>query len=63
MQMQRFISTVDHVVEHPEVWTKRLSKSRWGDRIPHVEYSSQDDDAWFVDGRRLPLSESRRWAR
>jgi predicted TIM-barrel fold metal-dependent hydrolase len=56
-QAQRLISTVDHVVEHPEVWTKRLSKSRWGDRIPHVEYSSQEGDAWFVDGRRLPLSE------
>ena len=32
MQTQRFISTVDHVVEHPEVWTQRLSKSKWGDR-------------------------------
>jgi predicted TIM-barrel fold metal-dependent hydrolase len=56
-QAQRLISTVDYVVEHPEVWTWRLSKSRWGDRIPHIEYSSQEGDAWVVDGRRLPLSE------
>ena len=57
MQIQRFISAVDHVVEHPEVWTKRLSKSIWGDRIPHVEHSSDENDAWIVDGRRWPLLE------
>jgi uncharacterized protein len=57
MQIQRFISTVDHVVEHPEVWTQRLSKSRWGDRIPHIEHSSRNCDYWVVDGRRSPLSE------
>jgi uncharacterized protein len=56
-QAQPFISTVDHVVEHPEVWTQRLSKSRWGDRIPHIEHSSHEDDAWIVDGRRSLLSE------
>jgi predicted TIM-barrel fold metal-dependent hydrolase len=57
MQTQRFISAVDHVVEHPEVWTQRLSKSRWGDRIPHIEHSSHEGDSWVVDGRRSPLSE------
>ena len=59
MQNQRFISTVDHVVEHPEVWTQRLAKSKWGDRIPHMERSSQDCDSWVVDGRETPLSERR----
>jgi predicted TIM-barrel fold metal-dependent hydrolase len=57
MQTQRFISAVDHVLEHPEVWTQRLSKSRWGDRIPHIEHSSHEGDSWVVDGRRSPLSE------
>ena len=57
MQTQRFISTVDHVVEHPEVWTQRLSKSKWGDRIPHMESSSQDYDTWVLDGRRISLSD------
>src|SRR5262245_55942558 len=56
-QTQRLISTVDHVVEQPEVWTRRLSKSRWGDRIPHIERSSRDSDDWVVDGRRSPLPE------
>ncbi len=57
MHTQRFISTVDHVVEHPEVWTQRLSKSKWGDRIPHIEHSSDDCDYWVVDGRSMALSD------
>jgi predicted TIM-barrel fold metal-dependent hydrolase len=56
-QAQRLISTVDHVVEQPEVWTQRLSKSKWGDRIPHIKHSSDEGDAWVVDGRSAPLSE------
>ena len=32
-----FISADDHVQEHPEVWTSRMSKAKWGDRIPHLE--------------------------
>src|SRR4249919_3768828 len=57
MQTERFISAVDHVVEHPEVWTERLSKSKWGDRIPHMKSSSQDCDTWVVDGRSMSLSD------
>jgi hypothetical protein len=56
MQTQRFISTVDQVMEHPEVWTQRLAKSKWGDRIPHMERSAHDGDTWVVDGRRMSLS-------
>jgi uncharacterized protein len=56
MQTQRFISAVDHVVEHPGVWTQRLAKSKWGDRIPHIEGSVHEADIWVVDGRRLSLS-------
>ena len=57
MQLHGFISTVDHVVEPPNVWTKRLSESRWDDRIPHIEHSSDGYDTWVVDGRSMPLSE------
>src|SRR5437870_13131863 len=32
-----FISVDDHVQEHPSVWLDRLPKSRWGDRVPHLE--------------------------
>jgi uncharacterized protein len=41
-----FISVDDHVQEPPDLWTKRLSKQRWGDRIPHVEGAQ-----WVIDDR------------
>ena len=31
-----FISVDEHVQEHPEVWTKRLSRQKWGERMPHI---------------------------
>ncbi|HEV8723280.1 MAG TPA: amidohydrolase family protein [Candidatus Binatia bacterium] len=51
------ISAVDRVVEHPEVWTRRLAKSKWGERIPHIERGADGTDAWVVDGRIIPLSD------
>lgn len=50
-----FISVDDHVPEHPDVWTRRLDKSRWGDRIPHVEQQVDGTEQWVVDGQTLPL--------
>ena len=49
------ISADEHVVEHPEVWTARLSKSRWGRRIPHTEQEADGTEHWRVDGKTLPL--------
>src|SRR5215471_11928061 len=49
------ISVDDHVLEHPRVWEERLSKAKWGDRIPHVELSNGAEH-WVVDGRTLPLT-------
>jgi uncharacterized protein len=43
------ISVDDHVQESPDLWTSRLSKSRWGDRIPHLERAAEGD-RWLVDG-------------
>lgn len=51
-----FISVDDHVQEHPEVWTSRLSKSKWGSRIPHIERQADGTERWTVDGRVLPLT-------
>jgi len=51
------ISAVDRVVEHPEVWTRRLAKSKWCERIPHIERGADGADAWVVDGRIIPLSD------
>ncbi len=49
------ISVDDHVLEHPRVWEERLSKTTWGDRIPHVE-QSDGLERWVVDGKPLPLT-------
>ena len=51
-----FISVDEHVQEHPEVWTKRMSRAKWGERIPHVEHSSNGVESWVVDGRKIDLA-------
>jgi hypothetical protein len=50
------VSVDDHVQEHPEVWTSRLPKARWGDRIPRLERQADGSDGWVVDGRILPVA-------
>jgi predicted TIM-barrel fold metal-dependent hydrolase len=50
-----FISVDEHVQEPPEVWATRLAKSKWGDRIPHLEQKSDGTERWVVDGREVPL--------
>ena len=49
------ISTDDHVIEPPHLWTERLSKDRWGDRIPHIVREAGGADCWLIDGRTVPL--------
>jgi predicted TIM-barrel fold metal-dependent hydrolase len=50
------ISVDDHVQEHPEVWTRRLSRARWGDRIPHIARQSDGTEHWVVDGQKVSLA-------
>ena len=50
------ISVDDHVQETPELWTRRLSKAKWGDRLPHLETRPDGTQRWVVDGNALPLS-------
>src|ERR1043166_2905426 len=52
-----FISADDHVQEHPEVWTSRMSREKWGDRIPHIERQADGSDCWIIDGERSELPE------
>ncbi len=49
----RFISVDDHVQEPPDLWTSRLSKSAWGERIPHLEPATGGAERWVVDGQVL----------
>ena len=50
-----FISVDEHIQETPDLWTKRLSKAKWGDRVPHIAKNSSGAERWFVDGRELPI--------
>ena len=50
-----FISADDHVQEHPEVWTSRMSKAKWGDRIPHLERQADGTERWVVNGQKIDL--------
>ena len=52
------ISAVDQVIEPPTLWTERLSKSKFGARIPHIERSADGVDRWFIDGRAHALAQS-----
>ena len=51
----KMISVDDHVQEPANLWTDRLSKNRWGERIPHIERQPDGTERWFVDGRMLKL--------
>jgi len=46
------ISVDDHVQEPPDLWTSRLSSSRWADRVPHLERQN-GTERWVVDGQVL----------
>ena len=50
------ISADDHVQEHPEVWTLRMSKQKWGDRIPHIERQPDGNDLWVLGGQKIKSS-------
>jgi uncharacterized protein len=50
-----FVSADDHVIEPPDLWTARLSKGKWGDRIPHVEYRENGKAWWVIDGHSFPF--------
>ncbi len=57
------ISSDSHAQEHPEAWTSRMSKSKWGDRVPHVAETNDPSagvgpldgtvERWFIDGRPM----------
>ena len=49
------ISADDHVHEHPEVWTARMSKQKWGELVPHVETAADGSQRWLVAGEPVDL--------
>ena len=53
--LHNVISADDHVQEHPEVWTSRMSKGKWGDRIPQIQRQPDGTERWVIDGKVLAL--------
>ena len=54
MQLKYGLISVDnHIQEPPDLWTQRLSKNRWGDRIPHLQRLNDGTEQWVVDGQLL----------
>src|SRR5688572_29034397 len=59
------ISADDHVEEHGTVWTQRMSKAKWGERIPHLQTQSDGSQRWAIDGvpaERGPVTEEKQMA-
>ena len=44
------ISADDHVQEAPDVWTNRMSKSKFGDDIPHIVTHPDGSQTWALGG-------------
>ncbi len=49
--MRGILSAVDHVQEPPDLWTSRLSATKWAERIPLIETGGNGVDRWFIDGQ------------
>ena len=50
-----------HLAEAPDLWTSRMSASKWGDAIPHVAFDERLGlDRWYVGGKKLTTVAS--WA-
>lgn len=52
MSGERLISSDSHVIEPPDLWEERMSRARYGDRIPRVVREG-GNDFWHVDGVKL----------
>ena len=42
------ISADDHVQEAPDVWTNRMSKTKFGDEIPHIVDLPDGSQTWAL---------------
>ena len=48
---RKIISTDDHLQEPPDLWTERMSRQKWGDRIPQIRRRDDGSDCWFIDDK------------
>ena len=43
------IDVDSHLQEKPNLWTSRMSKEKWGDRIPQLREMPDGSEKWFVN--------------
>src|SRR5271168_336668 len=44
----KIIDTDTHIIEPYDLWTSRVSTQRWGNMVPHVEWSeAEQQDVWI----------------
>jgi uncharacterized protein len=50
----RVIDTDTHVIEPYDLWTSRISVTKWGDLVPHVKWDdAKQEDAWYFGDTRV----------
>ena len=47
----RIVSSDDHIVEPPDLWSSRI-ESKWGERTPRI-FRVEDGDWWYCDGIKI----------
>ena len=46
----KVIDVDTHITEPPNVWTDRVSRKKWGDRIPHIRaHPETGNPVWFIN--------------
>ena len=51
MSSYRVISSDNHVVEPPDLWTSR-AEAKFKDRVPHLA-NLEEGDWWICDGQKI----------
>jgi predicted TIM-barrel fold metal-dependent hydrolase len=50
----KVIDTDTHVIEPYDLWTSRISVSKWGDKVPHMKWDPDaEEEAWYFGDRRI----------
>ena len=44
----KVISTDDHLQEAPHTWTSRMSRQKWGAKIPEIRSNGDGTDSWYI---------------
>jgi predicted TIM-barrel fold metal-dependent hydrolase len=50
----KVVDTDTHVIEPPDLWTSRISVTKWGDLVPHVRVDdTTGEEFWYFGDKRI----------